>query len=207
MSEGQKRLLFFLYGTPNLVGALLGLVGLLLFFTGVVQDFWLFIVIGLYAVGYLLTPKNRVIDLHLKNQLDAGEIRRELDDLVATVRKRVPSEVLEVVVSIKDSVLAVLPTLIRDGATGDHHTYVIKQTALEYLPETLENYLNLPPAFARLHTLKDGKNAQQLLLEQLRLLDTTMKEIVVDIHRNDTDRLLINGRFLEEKFRKSELAL
>ena len=126
---------------------------------------------------------------------------------MATVRKRVSNEVLELVVSIKGSILAVLPTLVRDGAAGDHHTYVIKQTALEYLPETLENYLNLPPAFARLHTLKDGKNAQQLLLEQLRLLDTTMKEIVVDIHRNDTDRLLINGRFLEEKFRKSELAL
>ena len=207
MKKSRKRLLFFLYGTPNLVGALLGLVGLLLFFTGVIQDFWLLIVVGLYAVGYLLTPKNREIDLHLKNQLDAGEVRRELDELVATVRGRVSKEVLELVVSIKDSVLAVLPTLVRADAGGDHHTFVIKQTALEYLPETLENYLKLPPAFARLHTLKDGKNAQQLLLEQLRLLDTTMKEIVVDVHRNDTDRLLVNGRFLEEKFRKSELAL
>lgn len=207
MSEGQKRLLFFLYGTPNLVGALLGLVGLLLFFTGVIQDYWLFIVVGLYAVGYLLTPKNRAVDLRLKSQLDAGEIRRELDELVVTVRSRVSKEVLEIIVSIKGSILEVLPTLVREGAGGNHHTYVIKQTALEYLPETLENYLKLPPAFARLHTLKDGKNAQQLLLEQLRLLDGTMKEIVVDIHRNDTDQLLINGRFLEEKFRKSELAL
>ncbi len=205
MSKGQKRLLFFLYSTPNIVGAALGLVGLLLFFTGVIGAFWFFIVVGLYAVGYLVTPKNQPVDLHLKSQLDAAEIKGELEGLVANVKNRVPKEVLGHVLSIQSSVLEVLPTLTRDGAYT-HHAYIVKQTALEYLPETLETYLNLPPAFARLHTVKDGKTAQQLLLGQLELLDTTLKDIVVDLHQNDTDRLLINGRFLEEKFRKSDLA-
>ena len=205
MSERRKRLLFFLYGTPNIVGSVLGLVGLLLFFTGVIGAFWFFIVVGLYAVGYLVTPKNQPVDLHLKGQLDAAEIKGELEHLVASVKNRVSKEVLERISSIQSSVLEVLPTLTRDGA-HTHNAYVVKQTALEYLPETLETYLNLPPAFARLHTVKDGKTAQQLLLGQLELLDTTLQEIVVDLHRNDTDRLLINGRFLEEKFRKSDLA-
>ena len=205
MSKGQKRLLFFLYGTPNIVGAVLGLVGLLLFFTGVIGAFWFFIVVGLYAVGYLVTPKNQPIDLHLKSRLDVAEIKGELEHLVASVKNRVSKEVLEHVLSIQRSITEVLPTLTRDGA-HTHQAYVVKQTALEYLPETLETYLNLPPAFARLHTVKDGKTAQQLLLGQLELLDTTLKDIVVDLHQNDTDRLLINGRFLEEKFRKSDLA-
>ena len=205
MSERRKRLLFFLYGTPNIVGSVLGLVGLLLFFTSVIGAFWFFIVVGLYAVGYLVTPKNQPVDLHLKGQLDAAEIKGELEGLVAKVKNRVSKEVLGHVLNIQNSILEVLPTLTRDGAYT-HHAYIVKQTALEYLPETLETYLNLPPAFARLHTVKDGKTAQQLLLGQLELLDTTLQDIVVDIHQNDTDRLLINGRFLEEKFRKSDLA-
>jgi hypothetical protein len=28
---------------------------------------------------------------------------------------------------------------------------------LEYLPETLENYLKLPPAYRNLHVVKDGE--------------------------------------------------
>ena len=205
MSERRKRLLFFLYGTPNIVGSALGLVGLLLFFTGVIEAFWFFIVVGLYVLGYLVTPKNQPVDLHLKGQLDAAEIKGELEGLVAKVKNRVSKEVLGHVLNIQNSILEVLPTLTRDGAYT-HHAYVVKQTALEYLPETLETYLNLPPAFARLHTVKDGKTAQQLLLGQLELLDTTLQDIVLDIHQNDTNRLLINGRFLEEKFRKSDLA-
>ncbi len=103
MSERQKRLLFFLYSTPNIVGALLGLAGLLLFFTGVIQQFWFFIVVGVYAAGCLVTPKNRPIDLHLKSQLDAAEIRGELEGLVASVKNRVSKEVLGRVTSIQSS--------------------------------------------------------------------------------------------------------
>lgn len=207
MSERRKRLLFFLYGTPNIVGAALGLLGLLLFFTGVIRDYWFFIVMGLYAVGWTLTPKNRPVDLRLKDQLDLGEIKRELEGLVATIRPRVPQQILDKVLSIQATLLELLPTVARADAQGGYDTHVVRQTALTYLPETLENYLKLPPAFARFHAVKEGKTAQQLLSEQLELLDGTLKEVAANIYRNDTDRLLINGRFLEETFRKGELAL
>jgi hypothetical protein len=41
-----------------------------------------------------------------------------------------------------------------------------------------------------------------LLLAQLDLLDGKMKEIVTSVAENDTQALLVNGRFLEEKFGK-----
>ena len=66
----------------------------------------------------------------------------------------------------------------------------------EYLPTALQNYLSLPPAFANLHPVRDGKTARQLLNEQLDILDPEMKEIVVDISANDTQKLLAHGRFL-----------
>lgn len=65
--------------------------------------------------------------------------------------------------------------------------------------------MNLPSAYANLHPVKNGKTARQLLSEQLDLLDHSMQQIVEDIHRNDTQKLVVHGRFLEEKFRKDDL--
>ena len=45
------------------------------------------------------------------------------------------------------------------------------------------------------------------MLEQLGLLDTELKSVIEDLHRNDTQRLLAHGRFLNEKFGKSDLML
>jgi hypothetical protein len=53
---------------------------------------------------------------------------------------------------------------------ADHAAYTIRETALTYLPETLENYLRLPKAYRRLHRLNDGQTSRALLLEQLELL-------------------------------------
>ena len=83
--------------------------------------------------------------------------------------------------------------------------HIIRQTVLDYLPETLQNYTNLPPAFANLHPVRNGKTARQLLSEQLDLLDKQMVEVAVDLAKNDTQKLLAHGRFLEAKFSQSDL--
>ena len=43
----KRSLLLFLYSTPNIVGCLLGVFGLLSFFAGIIKAYWLFIVLGL----------------------------------------------------------------------------------------------------------------------------------------------------------------
>lgn len=115
-----------------------------------------------------------------------------------------PQDILDKVVSIKNPILEILPS-ISDVENADNSTYTIRQTAFAYLPETLENYLKLPKAFAGTRPVRDGKTAHHLLLEQLDLLDNEMKEIVQVFYRQDTQRLLAHGRFLEEKFKDTEL--
>jgi len=200
----KQRILLFLYSTPNIVGSLLGILGLALFFIGIIGRFWLLIVVGLYAIGVLATPRSPSYDLHLRSQLTADEIREELESLVKSIRKKVSKDILAKVESIKESILQILPSIV-DVTSADYNIYTIRQTALEYLPETLANYLNLPRAFRQLHPVKDGKTAKQLLLEQLDLLDQRMKEVAVDFYRNDTERLMAHGRFLEEKCRTTDL--
>lgn len=199
----QDRLVLYLYGTPNIVGSLLGIVGVLLYFTGVIDAYWLLIVVGLYLIGVLVTPRREHLELQIQNEISVDEIRRELNDLTRKIEKRSPPEILAKVQSIKESIFSILPVLATANP-GDRNVYTIRQTALDYLPKALENYLNLPPAFANVHPIRDGKTARQLLNEQLDVLDREMKEIVKLVAENDTQKLLAHGRFLEQKFQQDD---
>lgn len=199
-----SNLLLYLYSTPNIVGSIMGLVGLGLFFLGIINQFWLLIVAGMYGIGALATPKNPKFEIHLRNQLTVEDIRNELEELVRSVRGKLPNDVMERVVSIKESITEVLPQIVDLGGS-DYNIFLIQQTALDYLPSALERYLNLPKAYANIHPVKDGKTAKQLLLEQLNLLDAEMKSVVQEVYRNDTQQLIVHGRFLQDKFQKSSL--
>jgi hypothetical protein len=58
-----------------------------------------------------------------------------------------------------------------------------------------------------MHPVQDGKTPKEVLLDQLTLLENKMSEVADDVHRNDSDRLLANGRFLQERFGRSPLSL
>jgi hypothetical protein len=200
----NQRVLLYLYSTKNIVGSLMALVGLVLFFTGVIGALWPIVVIGLYLIGALVTPTNATIDL--RSGFDPDDIRHALDTEVKAVSGRVSPDVLAKVQSIQQIILGILP---RSGALppGSPELFVVQRTATDYLPTALESYLNLPRAYATLHRVQDGKTPQQLLIDQLALLESKMGEVADDVHRNDTDRLLANGRFLEERFGRSALSL
>ena len=193
--------MLFLYGNKNIVGSLSALGALGLFFAGVIHDLWVPIVLGAYGIGYIAAPTSRAFETSLSAQMSSAQIKAALDELTNEIQGRVPKEVLALVQSIAQSIIAILPTLAQDANQTDQNTYTIRQTALEYLPETLTNYLKLPPAFRNLYPVQDGKTATALLIEQLTLLDSKMKEIVANYLSNDTQALVANGRFLSDKFK------
>jgi hypothetical protein len=84
---------------------------------------------------------------------------------------------------------------------------VVGRTATDYLPSALQAYLNLPRAYATLHKMPNGKTADEVLGDQLTLLASKMDEVADAVHKKDSDALLANGRFLEEKFGTSPLTL
>lgn len=154
------------------------------------------------AVAY--TVEQNFEDQETESGLDAQEIEGSLDGLLNSINKKVPADIFAKVESIRRTILEILPQ-VENISVGDQNIYNIRQVALTYLPETLANYRKLPAEVATKKPLKDGKTAHKLLLEQLDLLDGKLKEILEDFVHNDTDRLLVHGRFLEEKFAQSEL--
>lgn len=91
--------------------------------------------------------------------------------------------------------------------TGSQDLYVVQRTTIEYLPNTLNAYLALPPGYANAAVSADGKTALQALWEQLNLLEVKLDDIASNLHKQNLNRLMANGRFLEERFgdRSSEL--
>jgi len=149
-------------------------------------------------------PESPKLESDISAEMSSDQVAASLDKLVSDVRPRVPAAILTPVESIRQSIVSILPTMGKGNATIDQNTYAIRQTALEYLPQTLTRYLSLPPAYRNTFPVQDGKTATQLLVEQLTLLDDTMKKVVANVLADDTQALLANGRFLSSKFQSED---
>lgn len=208
MTSSQKFWAYF-SSRQNLVGLALAAFGLLLFMTRILRPtpISILVIVVLYILGVVLTPRRSKEDaLALQQRMTEAQLREQMDNVVRGVRKRVPREIMVKVEGIQESIESILPQIVRMNS-GDKTYYTIWQTATEYLPTALENYLALPTTYATMQPLRDGKTARQILGDQLDLLDREMKAIVEVVAENDTQKLLAHGRFLEEKFRKDDILM
>jgi hypothetical protein len=84
--------------------------------------------------------------------------------------------------------------------------YLVRQTASEYLPRTVNAFLSLPVDSVDKPLVAGGQTARDELRSQLTLLDTKLDEIAQDLQRQDADKLLANRRFLEARFGQRQAA-
>ncbi|HEV2216681.1 MAG TPA: hypothetical protein VGV88_03815 [Candidatus Dormibacteraeota bacterium] len=196
----------YLYSSKNIVGSTLAIFGLLLFFTGVITSFfWPFVVIAMYGIGALLWPGPPQVAL-AGTSFDPDSIRRSLQHTMSTASGKLSPPLQAKLQEIADTITGILPHYAEFPA-GSPDLFVVGRTATDYLPSALQAYLNLPRAYASLHKMPNGKTADQVLDDQLTLLSSKMDEVADAVHKKDSDALLANGRFLEEKFGASPLAL
>ena len=79
--------------------------------------------------------------------------------------------------------------------------HLVRQTASDYLPRTLNAFLAMKPDDVDKPLVSaGGKTAREELKAQLDLLDAKLDDIAQDLQRQDADRLLANRRFLEARF-------
>ena len=196
----------YLYSGKNIVGSTLALFGLLLFFTHVITVFfWPFVVVAMYGIGALLSPGPPRVALE-GTSFDPDGIRRSLQHTLAIGNGKLPAPLQAKVQDIADTIMGILPHYAQ-FPPGSPDLFVVGRTATDYLPSALQAYLNLPRAYATLRKMPNGKTADEVLGDQLTLLETKMDEVADAVHKKDSDALLANGKFLEEKFGASPLAL
>jgi len=198
----------FLYSRKNLAGSLLALAGVGLMALGITGGIvGVGVIALLYAVGYLVVPRERGLRLNLLNSQDARGIKDGLNRLMTSIRFRVADDVYNRVGSIAHSILQMLPDEGESFDATDPNVNLVRQTALAYLPQALDAYLAIPRIYAERRPISAGKTAHDVLLDQLNLMDAKMHDVAEDIARRDTDRLMANVRFLQERFADSTLQL
>lgn len=199
----SNTLLLYLYSTRNIVGSLLGLLGVAAFLTGFIDQWWLPICVGLYVAGVLIVPTPIIIDVDIYQRYDGQRLVEGVEQLLDQVRKQLPHEAVVVLADIPRTLESLAPRLT--GANDspklppDQIQTVIGAITRD-LPQTVAGYIRLPSAFAGFHTLKDGKTAKDLLIEQLKFLKTQLDKIAEAAFREDVEALLVNGQYLKEKF-------
>jgi hypothetical protein len=202
-----RRFQYFFFSRKNLAGMALALGGLALFAVGIVgAPAWIPITAGLYAIGYLLAPGSPELDLRLDAAQDSKDIRAGLDRMLKGIRGKVADDLYARAWHIRESIVA---TLEVEGAENeaDPNVYLIRQTALSYLPEAFATYLRMPRVMAERRRIANGRTPHDVLLDQLELMDRRLEDVADDIARHDSDKLLANGRFLAEKFGASAFQL
>jgi hypothetical protein len=196
----------YLYSGKNIVGSTLAIFGLLLFFTGAISSaFWPFVVAAMYGIGALLAPGPPQVAIS-GTSFDPDSIRHSLERQLHVASGKLSPPLQAKLQDIADTIQGILPHYA-EFPPGSPDLYVVGRTATDYLPSALQAYLSLPRAYATLHKMPNGKTADEVLLDQLTLLASKMNEVADAVHKRVSDTLLANGRFLEDKFGKSPLAL
>ncbi|MBT2970960.1 MAG: hypothetical protein KME56_08120 [Candidatus Thiodiazotropha sp. (ex Ctena orbiculata)] len=196
-----KSWLFYLYSTGNILGSALGLVGLILFFFGIINDYWTLIVLGLYVVGYRLAPKHA--NIHLDTKLAKEDELKAAEKLVKQSIDHMSAPAAEALSRVWEILMDLIKRLDRFDQ-NDRVVHDIQQTATKHLPDLITPYLELPPAFARFHPLKENKTARDLLIEQLRKLENTLNETLHDALNQDVEKMRIQSEFLDQTFSKGK---
>jgi hypothetical protein len=163
-------------------------------------------VVAARVASEYLVPRDRKMELEDSFATQDEVVRRSLAETLASIHGRVPAEVEQSVASIRQNVLDILS---REARLVGHspELFVVLRTATDYMPTALQAYLRLPAGYATSRRQADGKTALEILLEQLGLLDREMVDVADAVTKHDLDRLRAHGRFLADRFGRSELIL
>jgi hypothetical protein len=137
---------------------------------------------------------------------DVRRVARKLGRLQRKISGRVPNDISLRTARIVGTLVHTLPrTSAVEISSRARHTLVA--CATDYLPTALHAYMDMPRIAADRERIDGDKTARTLLTEQLELLAREIDDIRETINFVDAERLIAHGRFLVEKFRRSELDL
>lgn len=200
----------WLGSTKNIAGGVLAVVAIgaqLVFGLG---PLWPLIVAASYGVGALVAPRER-IDLRLG--LGAGASADDLSEQLKLLRRSMKGEARRLTDDANAILTRILDALDEIVARWDElsaapdQRHVVERMILDYLPTSVQTFLNLPRTFALATRVEGKKSAHDELIEQLTILEKESDRIRTAVYSREVDALSDQSRFLREKFGRSELEI
>ncbi len=136
-------------------------------------------------------------------------LQERLRDVVRTANRnggRLPDGAVPAVREVEDVLTPLLAHVAKRGADVEE-MHNLEAIVTEYLPGALEHYLDLPEEYALTNRGPAGTTPAEELVTQLRLLVDGAKDLQRAVHDQDARKLAVQGRFLDAKFRRSDLDL
>ncbi|MCM3884389.1 hypothetical protein [Frankia sp. R82] len=133
-------------------------------------------------------------------------LRAELAALVTRVNAdggRLPPGAVPAVRDLDDILRPLLHYVERQSAT-DEEMHGLTAIIHEYLPQALDDFTALPPQYAERPGVT-GTTPADDLVRQLQLLDEGANDLQDLVYTGDAAQLAIQARFLDAKFRRSDL--
>lgn len=118
---------------------------------------------------------------------------------------RLPVEAVVLARQVTDKVREVIETST-DKSLDVYAIVQVNGIVDDYLPTTLQAYLNLDPAVTA-RPGPSGRTPRAALREQLEGLRTAAEELLQAARAHDVDLLFTQGNFLKTKFTRSDLDL
>lgn len=191
----------YLGSTKNLAGCVGGLIGLVLYLTGVVGGVWPVAVAGLYAVFALLAPPERVRLVPVDAVAEAGRLRTDLASLVDKVTaqaQRMPESSVDGVRRIAEVLDDLLARPDRLSAEPDVQHSVVRLARTD-LPLSVQTYLNLPWWFAAKRRATGEPSAADELVAQLDLLEIDAHRVAERFYAGDVTQQADHTRYLRDR--------
>jgi hypothetical protein len=136
-------------------------------------------------------------------------LQDRLRDVVRTANRnggRLPDGAVPAVREVEDVLKPLLAHVAKRGADVEE-LHNLEAIVTEYLPGALEHYLDLPEDYALTNRGPGGHTPAEELVAQLRLLVDGAKDLQRAVYDQDARKLAVQGRFLDAKFRRSDLDL
>ena len=200
----------WLSSSKNILGSGLGVAAIVAEATVGLGPAWPAVVVASYIVGALVAPRDRV-DLRL--DIGATASASDLTAQLKILRRSTTGQARRLdddANAIFQKILGTLDDIVArwdDLATAPDQRHVVERMILDYLPTSIETYLNLPRTFAISARVDGKKNAHDELIDQLNILDTESDRIRTAVYSKAVEALSDQSRFLRDKFGKSSLDL
>jgi hypothetical protein len=171
---------------------------------------WPGVVVASYVIGALLAPRDRVhLGLDFTGTMTTEDMQQALAELRRQLKPnlgRLPQDASDLVATILDHLTEIVSRWDALSTAADQ-AHTVQSMIGDYLPTSIQGYVNLPRTFA-VSSRVEGKNtAHDELVQQLTILSTESEKIRTAVYSKDLDALRDQGRFLRDKFGKSDLDL
>lgn len=105
-----------------------------------------------------------------------------------------------------EDILYPLLTHLRASAPTVDEEIAVESFVGDYLPTTIHAFLTLNRQFAH-QPGADGRSPATDLVDQLETLEDAIRDLAQAVYAHDAQQLSVQGRFLSDKFSRSDLEL